>query len=89
MIDAVGWAGTVFLAICGVPMLVKSIVDGHARGVSLWFLIAWGLGECFLLAYVVAIHSGLILIMNYAANIALVTSIMFYKLFPRKSAPIG
>ena len=82
--DSFGWIGSILLAICGLPMLIKSYKEGHAEGVSLLFLLAWWLGEVLLLVFVIGKFKGIILILNYSANVLLVTGILYYKFRPRK-----
>jgi hypothetical protein len=41
VIELYGYVGGALLAFCALPLLVKTIRDGHARGVSLGFLLMW------------------------------------------------
>lgn len=79
MIERVGWLGTVLLAACGVPLLVKTVVDGHARGVSLWFLVMWLAGEALTFVYVLRAARRRQLIANYSANLLIVGVVLTYR----------
>lgn len=84
MADIIGWSGSVFLAICGAPQALKSIREGHSRGVSASFLMLWLGGElCYL--YSTAAKFGLVswLVFNYVGNIVFVLVIIYFALFPR------
>lgn len=79
-----GWLGAFLLAVCSFPLLVRTVEDGHARGVSLGFLLMWWVGELLMLEHV---RRGPVrstpLMVNYAANVAIVGVILFYRLvFP-------
>lgn len=85
VVNDLGFVGAALLAFCALPQLIMTIKDGHAYGMSILFLLAWYLGEIFTLIYIVdkiGIEGPLFL--NYAANTAMLTVIMYYKLFPRR-----
>lgn len=82
--NIIGWIGSIMLAICGVPQLIKTRRDGHAEGISLPFLGLWFGGELLTLGYV-APSLDWPLMANYGANVILVGIIGYYKLWPRHS----
>lgn len=79
---AVGaWLGSVLLAFCGLPLIWRTIADGHARGVSLGFLLMWLCGEALTLVCVVLrqrprSHP---LVLNYGFNLACVSIVLVYR----------
>lgn len=79
----VGWLGNILLAICGFPQAVKSIKEGHSRGITWGLLILWLLGEILTLIYVFPKELSP-LIFNYAANIIFLSIIIRYKIWERK-----
>lgn len=79
--------GTILLATCGLPQLVKSYREGHSLGISWLFILAWFLGEIFLLIYIITESKGFILMLNYVMNTLFAGGILYYKLFPRKNKP--
>lgn len=84
MVDLIGWLGSVLLAVCGLPQALKSIREGHSRGVSPTFLMFWLGGElCYL--YSTAAKFGLVswLVFNYVGNIVFVLVILYFAVFPR------
>jgi hypothetical protein len=80
----VGWLGAFALAVCSFPLLVRTVADGHARGVSLAFLLLWWVGEVLMLEHVRRSPARSVpLMVNYATNVAIVGVILFYRLvFP-------
>jgi uncharacterized protein with PQ loop repeat len=81
MLELVGWAGAVLLAVCGVPQAVHSFKHKHSFGLTWTFLLMWLIGEVLTLLYVLP-TGRLPLLFNYAANIAAVGVIVYYKLRP-------
>lgn len=83
--EMLGYIGAGLLAICAFPQMLKSIIDGHARGVSHLFLWFWYLGEIFMTIFCYSslpITSPLML--NYIANTIMLTVIVKYKYLERK-----
>lgn len=81
--EIIGWVGAAFLALCGIPQMIKSIKDGHADGIADLFIIMWGVGEVLMFIYVLPIMS-YPLLANYLLNILIIAVILKYKVFPRK-----
>lgn len=82
--EILGWSGSIILAISSFPQMVKTVRDGHADGLSWFFVSLWLIGEALSLGYVV-LNLNWPLIANYGANLAIVMVIGFYKMFPRSS----
>lgn len=83
MLEMIGWLGSIFLALCAVPQLIKSYNEGHADGLSWGLLSLWLIGEALTLVYVFP-KADWPLIFNYGVNIALLLVIMKIKLGPFK-----
>ncbi len=89
MADIIGWLGSILLAVCGAPQALKSIREGHSRGMSHSFLMFWLGGElCYL--YSTAAKFGLVswLVFNYVGNIVFVLVIIYFALFPREQPDV-
>lgn len=84
MIEIVGWLGSVFLALCGLPQAIQCWRDGHANGISSSFLALWTSGEILAAAYVIHLGNAP-LIVNYLINIISCLVILRYKLKPIES----
>lgn len=84
--ELLGWAGTFLLAVCGLPQLIKSFREGHSRGISWLFILAWFWGEVFFITYLLINNRDPILLFNYTVNLGFSSGILYYKIFPRKEA---
>lgn len=84
MAEVIGWLGAILLALCGAPQAMKSLREGHSRGVSPSFLALWLGGElCFLYSTVAELGVVTWLVFNYAGNIVFLIVIIYYAVFPR------
>lgn len=86
MNECVGWVGSVLLAFCGLPQAIESWRRGSSEGVAWGFLVMWGFGEIFALAYVIQ-KFDIPLIFNYLANLLFLAVIVRYKLRPNPPTP--
>lgn len=75
----IGWIGSACLALCGLPMVIKTYKEGHANGVSLYFLLLWFIGEVLSLIYSLD-KDVLPLLFNYGFNILFISIVLYYKL---------
>jgi len=82
-VELFGWLGSIFFAICALPQAIKAFKDGHAHGISTWYLILWFLGEICMIAYIWD-RSDMPLMVNYVMNLGFLIVIMKYKFFPNK-----
>jgi len=76
----IGWAGSLILGLSSLPQMFKVIREGHARGLSPMFLLAWGIGEVLCLLYVMP-QANLPLIANYSVNLVILLVIGYYKIW--------
>lgn len=84
-LDALGWFSAACFSLCSLPQLILTVKLGHARSVSLAFLLLWLVGEigmfCFMhLSGALKIQ----LLCNYIFNIVGISVILWYKWFPRR-----
>lgn len=79
VIELCGYVGGALLAFCAVPLLIKTVRDGHARGVSLGFLLMWAVGEALTLRYVAEVSPTVPLIGNYVVNLSMVLVVLGYR----------
>lgn len=85
MIEVIGYAGALLLAICALPQAIMSLAQGHSYGLSHGFLWSWYLGEILMLGYVIGtVGPGGPLFYNYLLNTFLLSIIMKYRYFPRR-----
>lgn len=84
-----GWLGGLCLASCGFPAAVQAYREGHAKGLNLWFLILWTLGEIFTIFAITSDAPLGYLLFNYGSNLVFLAIIWRYKIFPRTSTNLG
>jgi hypothetical protein len=83
---AIGYIGSIMLALCGAPQAWDCIMTGQAS-ISTGTVVLWGLGEILTVIYLV--WSKLMtkpLWVNYGCNLLFLAIISYYKLFP---SPVG
>jgi hypothetical protein len=82
--EIVGWLGAAGLSLCAVPQAHHCWRLGHARGLSMPFLLMWCGGEVAMSIYVAADHGASApLMLNYLFNLAMIGVMLRYKLWPR------
>jgi len=83
LVALIGTLGTLCFALSGIPAAIKSIRDGHARGMATATVWLWLLGEVCYVVYIGMTSCDPILMVNYIANMIIVGVIAFYVHFPR------
>lgn len=78
MIQSFGFIGSILLAICAFPEVVRTIKDKKCH-LGWNFLLLWFFGEAFLFVYVVSLLD-FALIFNYGFNLILLTIMLLYKI---------
>lgn len=79
----IGTISGILLAICGLPLMVSTIVAGRDHTPPLFFW-AWYLGELGMLAHVlINVGPDLGLLINYIGNSIFLTVMCYYRFFPR------
>jgi uncharacterized protein with PQ loop repeat len=81
-LETIGYIGSILLALCAFPQAIQSYMDGHSKGINLWFLLMWTFGEIFTIIYVIPLMS-IPLFINYGANLMFLTVIWRYKIWQR------
>ena len=83
VVQTAGWIYSLAFALSGLPQCIKSLEDGHSRGVADGTMFLWMLGEIGGLVYGVGLMQFPI-IFNCFLNTIFVGIIVNYRLFPRK-----
>ena len=84
MTTILGYLGALLLGACAVPLFWSTLRFGHARGVSLPFLLMWFFGELAMAWHVSLLPTvSLPLLLNYTLNLFMVGVVAWYRLFPR------
>jgi uncharacterized protein with PQ loop repeat len=78
MMETIGFIGSILLAVCGIPEVVRTIKDNKCH-LGWNFLLLWFGGELFMLTYIIPMKD-LPLLLNYVFNTALVAIMLFYKI---------
>jgi hypothetical protein len=80
----IAWIGSILLATCAFPELLRTLKTRQCT-LSWGFLLMWFFGEIFVFIPVVAKNLGLFLVFNYGLNILMISVLLYFKLFPKKS----
>ena len=83
LIEAIGWTGSMMLALSVVPQAVACIRHGHSRGLEWGMLLMWLFGEAAMFAYVIAGSRDPVLLANYTINFSGLMILLYYKVWPR------
>lgn len=75
MVEIIGLAGSILLAICALPLAWQAIAEKQIE-INLGFLLCWTLGEVFTMMYV---WGDWILMLNYGVNLALLAPVWWYR----------
>lgn len=77
-----GYTASILLTVCALPQLVKTVKDGNAHGLSIYFVVTWFAGMISQLLFAVSIKQ-LPLILNAGITCIVVAVILYYKIFPK------
>lgn len=79
-----GWIGSICFAVCGIPQAAQCARQGHARGISMLFLVLWLIGEiCYATAMCMEFGWVWWMMTNYIFNTICLLVIFRYRLWPR------
>lgn len=82
--DTLGWLGSLCFGVCGIPQALKARRDGHADGLSWWFLVAWMGGEIlYITATLMKFGPVWWMLANYTVNTVALCVILRYKARPK------
>ena len=85
MIEILGWIGSLFFALCGIPQARLCYQQGHAKGIDPLFIWFWVAGEVSYMIYIpLAIGLSWPLITNLIFNFVCCVIILRYIYVPRK-----
>jgi uncharacterized protein with PQ loop repeat len=79
-----GYLSSIFFAVCGLPQTIECFKNGHSRGLNIWFLISWTLGEIFLVFYACVLNFAIPLFINAGMNLICLAVMLWYYWFPRE-----
>lgn len=74
-----GWIGSMLLAACGFPEVVKAFQTGECT-LTWSFLLMWFFGEIFILVPVLRDIKSKFLIFNYSINILFISILIWFKI---------
>lgn len=75
----IGWVGSILLALCGLPELVRTIQDDKCY-IGWGMLLAWFFGEILVAIHVYKKHKDVALLTNYCLNIIILLVLIYYKI---------
>lgn len=79
----IGWIGSILLAGCGLPELIRTIRDGKCH-IGWGMLLSWFFGEVFVLLHILKTIDDLALLTNYTLNIIIISIMLYYKIRRRR-----
>lgn len=79
-----GWIYSLCFALSALPQSIKSIKEGHCKGVADGTLLLWSVGELAGVLYGIGINE-IPIIFNCAMNTVFVSIIVYFRFWPRKS----
>jgi len=80
----IGWLGSICFAACGIPQAIRCARQGHADGLSPWFLAFWLLGEvCYVAAVLMEFGWVGWMMVNYIVNLICLFVIWRYRIWPK------
>lgn len=80
-LEFIGHFGALMLSICAIPQLYTTLVTKQVQGLSYFSLLTWGAGCIAMTVYVSLTTQQIPLLINYAFNSVVVTTItiLYYK----------
>jgi uncharacterized protein with PQ loop repeat len=82
-IKILGYAAMMFLMLGGLPQAYKTFKQGHANGVSSYYINFLLTGFILMLIFVCLTNKSIPLIVNYIVNIIAFLILAWFKSFPR------
>lgn len=84
MVEFLGWFGAACFSLCALPQVTLVLQQGHAEGLSPWFILLWAGGEVCMIAYVIlTVGWDGPLLTNYIFNFACVLVLAKYRFWPK------
>lgn len=80
----IGYIAMAFLMLAGIPQAYRIYKQGHAQGVSTYYIVMVLLGFITMMWYVLLTNKSIPLIVNYVINIISFAIMAWYKAYPRK-----
>lgn len=84
--NVISWIGSVLLAVCGVPEMLRTIKDKRCH-IGYGMLLCWFFGEVLVFIHVFNTLHDKALLFNYGLNLAILCIMLYYKLRPKKPIP--
>lgn len=83
LLDVIGWLGTACISLSAIPQAIKIHKQGHADGITWWYILGIYAGFWLLLIYSLP-KPGHAVTASYVINITTFSYIILRKRFPRK-----
>lgn len=84
IINIIGYIGTLCLILAGIPQLYKVINDGHALGLSYFYLLLVWIGLLLMGLYVILTIPSTQLLCSYGFQFIVFTLLIYKKKFPKE-----
>lgn len=83
MIHIIGYLAMACLITASIPQAIKSVRDGHSKGMAGGYIILLLFGFTLMSVYLLLTKPIIPVLINYASNILMMLIIGYYKLFPK------
>jgi len=83
MIHLLGYLAMFCLMTASIPQVLKSIREGHSKGIAGGYVILLLFGFSLMATYLLLTKPIIPVLINYIANLIMMLVIGYYKLFPR------
>lgn len=83
MIHIIGYLAMFCLITASIPQAIKSIKEGHSKGMAGGYIILLLFGFTLMSVYLLLTKPIIPVLINYASNILMMLIIGYYKLFPK------
>lgn len=86
MVQLIGYIGLALLMMSCIPQAIKTIKQGHADGMTVFYLVCLVIGFIVLIVYVCLLPKiPYPILINYIVNLISYSIISYYKFYPRRS----
>lgn len=84
IVSIIGWIGTVLLGSAAIPQLIKVLNEGHAIGLSYFYLLFIWFGLICMDFYIILTTFSIQLVISYTIQFIIFSVLLYKKRFPKE-----